>query len=161
MSIGKSILFVCTANRYRSPFAAAIFQQQLDEDGLAEEWRIGSAGTWAAPGLPALPHIVQKAQGLGLDLSGHSSLEVTQGMLSDYKTIVVMETGHKEALITEFSDVQDRIFLLSEIVDHVIYDIADPVKNMEEADEIAEELYRLMQRAYSEICAIADKTSKI
>ncbi|MCP4123569.1 MAG: low molecular weight protein arginine phosphatase [Bacteroidetes bacterium] len=156
MSKMKSVLFVCTANRYRSPFAAAIFRQRLDKDGLVEEWKIGSAGTWAPLGFPALPHIVQKAQELGLDLSGHSSIEVTKGMLSDYKTIIVMETGHKEALITEFPDARERIFLLSEIVDRVVYDIADPAKNMEEADEIAGELYDLVQRGYSDICNVVD-----
>ena len=160
MSKNKSVLFVCTANRYRSPFAAAVFQQRLEADGLAEEWRVNSAGTWAMPGLPVLPHIAQKAQELGLDLTEHSSSEVTSDMLSEYKIIIVMEAGHKEALIVEFHIARERIFLLSEIVDRVIYDIADPAKNMEEADEIALELYGLIRRGYSDICNVVDEMSK-
>jgi len=81
-------------------------------------------------------------------------------MLTGYDLIVVMEIGHKEALCTEFPEVCRRIFLLSEIVDRIAYDIPDPAKVVEDTDEIVDELYNLIQRGYSEICMLADEMSK-
>lgn len=154
----KSVLFVCTANRYRSPFAAAVFQKRLETEGVADQWRVDSAGTWAVPNLPAFQDIVQKAQEFGLDLSKHLSREITREMLDEHDVIIVMETGHKEALVTEFPQTKEKIFLLSELADHVAYDVPDPLKNIEEADEIAREIYDLVQRGYADICDAAEKT---
>ncbi|MBT3711784.1 MAG: hypothetical protein HOG15_00350 [Anaerolineae bacterium] len=156
----KSVLFVCTANRYRSPLAAAVFQKLLKADGKAEKWRIGSAGTWTVTGLPVIPHAFQKAQELGLNLREHSSVEVSREILSEYGLIVVMEIGHKEGLQIEFPETRNRVYMLSEIIDHIVYDIPDPAKDLSDADEIAGDLYDLIQRGYSEICLLADEKSK-
>jgi len=153
----KSILFVCTANRYRSPFAEAAFQQILEKDGKADEWRIGSAGTWTTEGLPVIQRLFQQAKEFNLDLGKHRSVEVDQEILSQYSLIIVMEKGHKEALWAEFADMRERIFLLSEIVDNIVYDIPDPAKAMEDADQIINELYALLQRGYDTISTVATK----
>ena len=153
----KSVLFVCTANRYRSPFAAAVFEKELKSDGVDDGWRVGSAGTWTQVDLPVIPHAFQKAQEFGLDLQKHRSIEINSRILSEYKLIVVMETGHKEAIRTEFPETSGRIFLLSEIVDQITYDILDPAKNMDDADEIISELYTLVQRGYPAICALVNE----
>ena len=154
----KSILFVCTANRYRSPFAEATFLQRLKKDGKAEEWCVGSAGTWTEAGLPVIQRVFLQAQELGLDLGEHRSVEVDREILSEYALIVVMEIGHEEALQTEFPDRSERIFLLSEIVDNIVYDIPDPAKEaVEDADEIISELYALIQRGYAAICVLVDE----
>ena len=150
----KSVLFVCTANRYRSPFAEATFQQSLESDGKADKWRIGSAGTWTDEGLPVIHRVFQQAQKYGLDLGKHRSVEVNREMLSEHALIIVMEKGHKEALCTEFPEACEHIFLLSEIVDNIVYDIPDPAKVMEDADDIISELYALLQRGYTAMCAL-------
>ena len=155
----KSVLFVCTANRYRSPFAAAVFKKRLEDDGKPDRWRIGSAGTWAQAGFLAIPHALRKAQEFGLSLEKHRSVEISREIFSEHDLIIVMEAGHKEALGTEFPGMYNRVFLLSEIVDHVVYDISDPAKNMDEAEEIMDELYNLVQRGYSEICVLANEMS--
>ena len=46
------VLFVCTANRFRSPLAAAIFKRFLLESQETGRWRVSSAGTWTRSGLP-------------------------------------------------------------------------------------------------------------
>ena len=158
----KSVLFVCTANRYRSPFAAALFQKQLKENGKAEEWRVGSAGTWVQENLPAMPDAIQKAQEFSLNLGEHRSVEVNNALLSAHNLIVVMELWHKEALCIEFPGICQRVFLLSEIIDHIIYDVPDPAKAMDldEIDDIFNKLHQLMQHGYSEICILTDEMSK-
>jgi len=157
----KSVIFICTANRYRSPLAAALFQKQLKDEGKAEEWRVGSAGTWTQADLPVIPHAFQKAQEMGLDLGEHRSVEISKEILSQYDLIAVMESGHKEGLGVEFPELRKRIFLLSEIVDHIVYDIPDPAKAMDDADQIIDELFDLLQHGHAAICAIADEMNSV
>ncbi len=155
----KSVLFVCTANRYRSPFAEAVFKRQLDADGVADDWQVSSAGTWTKDNLRAMPAIIRKAQEFKLNLEEHRSTEISQELLLKNNLVIVMEKGHKEALCTEFQGVSEHILLLSEIVDGIAYDIPDPVKAMDEADEIINELYALLQRGHDAICAAVDDLS--
>ena len=155
----KTVLFVCTANRYRSPFSEAVFRAQLQKDGQADEWHVGSAGTWTKAGKPVLPHVAQKAQEIGLNLDDHRSAEVNLELLLAYTLIIVMESGHKEALSVEFTEVRERIFLLSEVIDDIAYDIPDPAKSMDDADEIVAELYDLLQRGHTAICELIEKMS--
>ncbi len=155
----KSVLFVCTANRYRSPFAEAVFKRQLDADGVADDWQVSSAGTWTKDNLRAMPAIVRKAQEFKLNLEEHRSTEISQELLLKNNLVIVMEKGHKEALCTEFQGVNERILLLSEIVDGIAYDIPDPVKAMDEADQIINELYVLLQRGHDAICAAVNDLS--
>ena len=78
-----SVLFICSANRFRSPLAAGIFQKALAEEerqrvstwsiGRAGDWEVTSAGLQAAPGLPVLPDVLDAAAQLGIDLAGHWS----------------------------------------------------------------------------------------
>ncbi|MEW6650169.1 MAG: hypothetical protein AB1453_08265, partial [Chloroflexota bacterium] len=65
-----SVLFVCAANRIRSPLAAALFRALLAKQGLPlKSWRIETAGTWAQDHLPAFPEVVQLMAQKGVDLS--------------------------------------------------------------------------------------------
>ena len=62
-----SILFVCSANRFRSPLAAGILEKALVEEegqktsswsiGKASDWTVSSAGLQAMPLLPVLPDV--------------------------------------------------------------------------------------------------------
>jgi len=71
-----SVLFVCTANRFRSPIAAALFLKALKDQGVKGSWSVGSAGTWAVSGQPVLTSVLEVAQDYGLDLSTHRSRHV-------------------------------------------------------------------------------------
>ena len=39
-----SVLFVCTANQFRSPIAAALFSRKLQDERVSQGWSVGSAG---------------------------------------------------------------------------------------------------------------------
>jgi protein-tyrosine phosphatase len=149
-----SILFVCTANRFRSPLAAAIFQRSLEERGIAESWQVGSAGTWTIPGKPVIPAASVAARKLGLDLSTHRSAEVSGSLLSKYDLILVMQAGQKEALLTEFPTSSESIHLLSEVVEERSYDIPDE-RSIEGAVQIAYELDGLIRIGLDQICDLA------
>ena len=155
-----AVLFVCTANRFRSPIAAAAFQKKLRDEGI-EGWQVGCAGTWTDPGLPPARDAVQAARQLGVSLDGHASCLVNAALLSGYDLILVMEMGHKEALESEFPAVHNRVFLLSEVVDGMLYDIPDPALSEESSlQEIANEVCNLVRKGFRSICSQADRLSR-
>jgi protein-tyrosine phosphatase len=151
-----SVLFVCTGNQYRSPIAAAAFRRQLNDRESAEQWIVASAGTWTDPGLPPFPDSVRVAQDLGLNIMDHTTRTVTADELAKYDLVLVMEQGHKEAIMREFSLTCRKLHLLSEVVDHIEYDISDPANAYVDAKEIAIEVCGLIQRGFSQICALAE-----
>lgn len=150
-----SVLFVCTANRFRSPLAAAIFRQALEKAGGTEAWEVESAGTWTIHSLPALPEVLLIARKYGVDLSGHRSKTVSQALLACFDLILVMASGHKEALQHEFPATRERVHLLSQAAEGRSYDIPDRIDSLESMMEVGSNIYDLVQKGVREICALA------
>jgi protein-tyrosine-phosphatase len=151
----SSVLFVCTANRFRSPLAAALFTNVLKEKGVAGDWHVGSAGTWAIPRQPTIPRVLSVARRFGIDLSAHSSKIVSQRLLSEYDLILVMQSSHREALLTEFPELQNRLFLLSDVVEHRSYDIPDSMQSEKGILDVLTTLQDLLARGWDRICDLA------
>ena len=149
-----SILFICTANRYRSPIAEACFIAEMNKNQEKNQaWDISSAGTWTENGLPAIQDAIQKAQLLGLDIQEHRSRIVTAELLKNTDMVIVMEQGQKEALQNEFLQDAEKIFLLSEVTVGLAYDIPDPVIKKDVGD-IPKEICDLIHRYYAKIVEI-------
>jgi protein-tyrosine phosphatase len=152
-----SILFICTANQFRSPFAALSFSRVLVQNRPTGKWVVESAGTWAKNGLPTQSFMVKIAKDLGLQgLEDHRSQQVNRKMIDQFDLIIVMEMGHKEALRTEFQRSQKRIFLLSEIAEGLSYDIADPLTPDIDPNEIANQIDRLINKGFKRIIEAAE-----
>jgi protein-tyrosine phosphatase len=157
-----AILFVCTANQFRSPIAAACFSKKLTSLQWKGDWIIQSAGTWASPGVPALPVAIIAARKIGISLEGHKARSVTPELVSTQDLILVMESGQKEALQNEFSIFSKRVFLLSEVALNKVEEIADPV--MSDTDsyiEAAVKINAMVERGFYRICGKALKTNVI
>src|SRR5271157_1892556 len=107
-----SVLFVCTANQFRSPIAAACLINFIRQEDTPKKWRVESAGTWTKPGLPVSPLALQIAQQLGLrGLESHITHQVSQELLDEFDLILVMESGHLEAIASEFHNVFGRLMM--------------------------------------------------
>jgi protein-tyrosine-phosphatase len=147
-----SILFVCTANMVRSPMAMALWRQMLGAAAL--DWQVESAGTWTVDGQPAAARAIQALKDRGALLSGHRSRPVSAELLRRFDLILVMETGHKEALKVEFPEVAGRVYLLSEMVGSR-YDIPDPIGGpLSDYVETANEIERILSKGYGRICQL-------
>ena len=147
-----AILFVCTANQFRSPIAAASFAQKLSSSGSLETWKVASAGTWATVGLPAHPTAVIAASAIGLDISNHLTQEVDSKLISENDLIVVMENNHKESIELEFPQTVGRIVLLGQIANVPKWEIPDPAKEgFANADQIAALINTAVKRTYSKL----------
>jgi protein-tyrosine-phosphatase len=146
------ILFVCTANLFRSPIAAAYTERKLCAAGQPEAWTVGSAGTWTDAGLPAHPAALKAAAAFGLDLSAHRSREADVALLNASDLIVVMEQGHKEALENEFPACRGRIALLGELAGEGDPEIPDPVKtDFEESDATVQMIVTCIDKGFAEL----------
>ncbi len=156
-----SILFLCKANQFRSPIAAACFKQALVKNSCPGAWKVHSAGTWAISDLHAPAEAVRAASTIGVDLSSHRTKSIVPSLLETYDLILVMESGQREALLVEFPNLRNRVYLLSEAVDAIPYDIPDMQSQQQRAQEIARELSDLINRGFLKICQLASSRSGI
>jgi len=103
------VLFVCTANECRSPFAAALAQRRaaglpiVFESAGVEAWRRGVPET-------GLRH----ARELGLDLTGHLSATVHPDFLDDYDIILGLARSHLRELASMDSGISSRLFTVKQ-----------------------------------------------
>jgi len=153
-----AVLFVCTANRCRSPLAEAIFKRILCQMGPDwARWKVESAGTWARPDLPPLPGTLQAAKHLGLDIENHRSRHVDGRLLEEFDLILTMEPNHKEALQAEFPELSSRIFMLSEMTGKDLT-IFDPVgQEDQEYTNTALEIAEYLREGLRQIVALATR----
>jgi protein-tyrosine phosphatase len=156
-----SVLFVCTANRFRSPLAAARFSQCLQGEADVQDWRVGSAGTWAELGLPAFPHAGWAKEHFGIDLAEHRTTRIDRDLVAQYDLILAMANGQQEALRVEFPEVKNHIFLLAKVATGLVYDITDPGAMRDDSNlEIAREIIELINKGYKNICWLARKLDR-
>jgi protein-tyrosine phosphatase len=146
-----SVLFVCTANLYRSPLAAAFFQKIILEK-TDHSWIVDSAGTWTQPGLPPMLEAIRLARKYEADIEAHRSKQVDKELLVRFDLILGMEMGHKEALQVEFPALRNRIYSFSEAVDNRQYDIPDPFDAQGQIDNsVGVDIHKLITMKYKNI----------
>ena len=150
-----SILFVCTANRFRSPLAAIYFAQKVVQRGDDQDFRISSAGTWTVSGEPATSKAVELGKAHDLNLSLHKSRVLTSELLSKADLVLVMESGHQEAIIHEFPAMKNKTLLLTEAVGFPPADVPDPYSTSEPAVQVANEIISLIDSGYQKIIDLA------
>jgi protein-tyrosine phosphatase len=152
-----SVLFVCRANQFRSPLAAAFLLRQIGSDQRSQRWSVGSAGTWTKAGLPAASVAMRIADRLNLPgLVDHRTRQVDMELLESYDLILTMEIGQHEAIASEFPILDGRSMLLSEVVDGMPYDIPDPVDFINDPEDVASELQMLIEKGGDKIIKLAE-----
>lgn len=152
-----TFLFVCTANRFRSPIAAACFEKELSSRKADGRFQVGSAGTWTTDGLLATPEAISHAARLDLDLNNHVSRSITAELMATSDVIIVMEQGQLEALRSEFPRDAHKVHLLAEAATGVAYDIPDPIASGT-GSEVAGEIDGLIHSGFERICALSNTT---
>lgn len=124
------VLFVCTANRCRSPMAEVLLRRRLDAAGIPA-W-VGSAGTSAFDGDPVPAEAVEAVAGIGGGagsgsggggarsggggLEGHRSRPVTAELVGDASLVLGLARRHVRELTVADPSVFPRCFTLKELV---------------------------------------------
>lgn len=123
----KSILFVCTGNICRSPIAAALFSDRLDENS---QFLASSAGIRGLDGQSAHPFAQRLMHQRGIDITNHKARTVTPSILMSADLILTMEKYQLDWIKKRIPSITDRLFLLShnlngEILDPINGDLSD------------------------------------
>ena len=108
------LLFICTANRCRSPMAEVLARQALERRGIAAQ--VISAGRMSS-GCEASPGAVDAMSRQGLDLRHHHSTQLDQGTLAAADLILVMERQHLADVFEIEPSAIGRAFTLGEFPD--------------------------------------------
>lgn len=103
------ILVVCTANRCRSPLAAAILSRELERRGLDAE--VSSAGLLPG-GEPVPAPGLRVAREHGLDLTAHRSTQLDPALIDTADLVLGMAREHARAIAADRPDLLDRTFTL-------------------------------------------------
>jgi protein-tyrosine-phosphatase len=107
----KHILFVCTGNICRSPFAEALLKKLVQKKGL-DDIVADSAGLLALPG-NSVSGLAQKvATEYDVDLSGHIAKSVKKDIIDRSDLILVMEKSHAKNLLNAFPEAEGKVFLI-------------------------------------------------
>ena len=102
----KTIVFVCTGNTCRSPMAECMFRALVKNQGLEDEFRIFSAGTYAASGAPASIGSLRAMHRRGLALESHKSQPVTRVLVEQANCVIGMAQSHIMQLRMMYPDCQ-------------------------------------------------------
>lgn len=112
----KRILFVCTGNTCRSPMAEGLFRSLLYQKDLQEKYDCESAGLNALDGVPVSENAAEALRELDVDISDHTSRQLTPDMLSRFDVFAVMTNRHKQLLENAGVD-SDKIVILGGGID--------------------------------------------
>lgn len=138
--------------------AAGLLQQIVAQRGDADSWQIQSAGTWAAPGLPATQYSQMVMARQGIDLTAHRSRLVDGELLRQTDIILVMTRNHQEALQVEFPEMAAKVHLVSQLVDQT-FDIEDPYGGpLDEYELCAADLRRILVDGYDRLREWANRS---
>jgi len=100
-------------------------QARQGTGGQEPQWRVSSAGTWAARGQEASAFSVELMAEQGLDISNHRSQPVNEAMMAAADLVLCMETGHAEGLRAEFPNHAAKVYPLTEMAG-TVYSVSDP-----------------------------------
>ena len=96
MSQPISVLFICLGNICRSPLAEAVFREAVRSEGLADRFRIDSAGTSGYhDGEPPDRRTGEVARRRGVEVTG-ASRRVTHQDVERFDYLVAMDESNRE-----------------------------------------------------------------
>ncbi|SEP72871.1 protein-tyrosine phosphatase [Virgibacillus subterraneus] len=103
------ILFVCTGNTCRSPMAESLIKHKMPDI------QVQSAGIFAGKNQRPNNYAIQALLDRGITLDTKSQ-PVTDKLLHSSDLVITMTTQHKQSLILQHPNFQDKYFTLKEYV---------------------------------------------
>jgi protein-tyrosine phosphatase len=108
------VLFVCTGNQCRSPFAQELFRS-LSKD-LGERIEVESAGVAEVEGSASPSRMLEIAGRGGIDLSRHRARALRSLDCSGFDLVIGFERQHVATAVVDGGAPADKTFLLAELI---------------------------------------------
>ncbi len=105
-----NILFVCTGNICRSPFAQGLFMNIVVSSGL-KGFTADSAGLLALPGNSATYMAQRVAAEYGVDLADHEAKSVSKNLVAWSDLILIMDKSHEDGILAAFPEAAGKVLL--------------------------------------------------
>lgn len=119
------VLFVCHGNICRSTMAESVFTHMVRQLGIEDDFEINSAATSREEiGNPVHYGTVNKLRQVGVEVVAHKAVQVTEGDLSHYDYILVMDENNLRNMNRMFGN-SDKVSKLLSFAGSC-EDIADP-----------------------------------
>ncbi len=109
------VLFVCTGNICRSPFAELLAKQLVGEwpkRSEAYSWQFASAGIAGLEGWPMDADMAAELAARGVSSEGFRARRLTGELAHDADLIMVMSAEHRLHILEEWPDLVRRTWLL-------------------------------------------------
>ncbi|PIP12791.1 MAG: threonylcarbamoyl-AMP synthase [bacterium (Candidatus Stahlbacteria) CG08_land_8_20_14_0_20_40_26] len=137
------ILFVCAANVCRSPMAVGLARTIAPQTIYTN-----SAGIFATQNSPPSFFAKSVMHEIGIEIRTELSKQITKDIVYDYDLILCMEEAQKEWIISNYPDIEGRVFLLGEFgKNEKTEEIEDPVgKGIEDYRKCRDILKKEIQR---------------
>jgi len=139
----RSVVFVCTGNVYRSPFAAKAFLHALP-GGPRVDVATGSAGLMG-PGRPAPDKARVAAAARGCDLAAHPSRQLTRADLEASDVVVVMEPRQRGVIRARLGRFRGLMLVLGDLDDRNCGERAIPDPWSGRSEEVANAYDRIVR----------------
>ncbi|MEI8175535.1 MAG: L-threonylcarbamoyladenylate synthase, partial [Candidatus Omnitrophota bacterium] len=106
----KKVLFVCTGNSCRSPFAEGYLKKRLREIER-DDIHVFSRGTSTSGGIGATPETLTLLREADFDLRSHISRRLTDVDMREADLVLVMEEYHRAEVLSLPHAKKDRVYL--------------------------------------------------
>ena len=110
-----AILIVCSGNICRSPIAEGLLRRALERRLGGTAPVVGSAGTIAIDGAPAMPESIEAARERGVDIRTHTARPLTPELIDDADLVVTMAAEHRDEVRRLVPGAVPRTFTLKEL----------------------------------------------
>lgn len=138
-----SILFVCTGNTCRSPMAEGLMKMMTQNENCT----VSSAGLYA-DGAPASKEAILTMQGFGIDISQHTSRQLTPEMIEEATLILTMTNAHRDMLLSITPQYKNKIRTLADWAD-ASEDVADPFGgDIQLYQQTADQILELLKKGW-------------
>jgi protein-tyrosine phosphatase len=140
--------------------AEGLIRARVESGGW--DMRVTSAGTWAVSGLPPTDEAQAAMAERGIDITNVRSLEVDADLVASAHLILVMTRDHREGLLVDFPDAQERTLLFSELVG-ATWDVEDPIGGtLDDYRSTAHTLDRLIESGWALIAGrVPDQARRV